>query len=95
MVPFFVYILKCADGSYYVGSTADLERRVAQHNEGRASRHTAARRPVTLAYCEEHETLESALKRERQTKRWTVKKKTALIEGRLVDLKHLARRTRV
>ena len=93
-MPFFIYILRCADGSFYVGSTTDVERRVALHRDGRASRHTAARRPVDLVYSEECVTREAALKREKQIKRWTAEKKSALIEGRLGDLKRLARRVR-
>jgi putative endonuclease len=50
----FVYILKCADGSYYVGTTRDtLDRRIAEHNAGTYGGYTAKRRPVTLAYSQE------------------------------------------
>jgi putative endonuclease len=47
-MPHFIYILTCVDGTYYVGSTTNVERRVTQHNAGRASIHTASRRPVSL-----------------------------------------------
>jgi putative endonuclease len=50
----FVYILRCADGSFYVGETNDVSIRLADHNRGRGGPHTAKRRPVTLAYVEEH-----------------------------------------
>ena len=85
----FVYILRCADGSYYVGHTSDLSRRIARHNEGKAAVHTAARRPVTLAYSEEFETERQAIARERQLKGWTRAKKEALIAGDLDLLRRL------
>jgi predicted GIY-YIG superfamily endonuclease len=93
-VPFFVYILKCADDSLYVGSTANLERRVARHNDGLASQYTACRRPVQLVYSEERPTPSQAVARERQLKRWSAAKKRALTEGHIADLKHFARRRR-
>ena len=52
----FVYLVHCADQSLYVGSTADVEARVAMHNEGRGGSHTGQRRPVTLVFGEVHET---------------------------------------
>ena len=90
----FCYILRCADGSFYVGSTEHLERRVAAHQDGTGSVHTAARRPVTLAYAEEHDTIEAARARKRQIKRWSRAKKTALVnrDGRL--LKHHSQSSR-
>ncbi len=77
----FVYILRCADDSFYVGETADVAQRVAAHNDGHGSAHTAARRPVQLAYTEEFASQFVCLKRERQLKRWTRAKKEALIRG--------------
>lgn len=57
MSQWFVYLLECADGSYYTGITTDLERRVNEHNGGqRGARYTRARQPVTLVY---HETAAS------------------------------------
>lgn len=85
----FVYILRCADTSLYVGETGNLDLRVAKHNNGRASAFTACRRPVVLAYSESHPTREDALRRERQLKRWTRAKKEALIAGDLEALKRL------
>ena len=61
--------------SVYIGSTTDLESRVLKHNDGSASRFTATRRPVRLVYSEPHATCDGALKRERQLKRWTRKKR--------------------
>ena len=85
----FVYILRCADGSLYIGQTADLHLRLLKHDDGTACRFTARRRPVALAYCEAHTTRDAALKRERQLKRWTRVKKEALIAGDLARLKKL------
>ena len=85
----FIYILRCADSSFYTGETSDLERRLARHNEGRASSFTASRRPVVDAYSEAHATREAALARERQIKGWTRAKKAALIAGDLALLKRL------
>ena len=57
---FWVYILRCADGTLYVGHTTDILRREQAHNEGRGGRHTASRRTVRMVYTERHITLESA-----------------------------------
>ena len=86
----FVYVVRCADQSLYVGSTADVEARVAMHNEGRGGSYTCQRRPVTLVFVEVHETLESAAHRERQIKRWSRAKKERLISGDATELKRLA-----
>ena len=67
MKPFFVYLLRCADGSYYVGHTDELERRVAQHQAGEVEGYTRERRPVELAWSQETATREEALAAERQT----------------------------
>lgn len=91
-MPFFVYILQCADDSLYVGSTRDLEMRLVQHNDGPGGQYTACRRPVQLIYFEECATISAAVARERQIKRWSAAKKRALAEGRSSDLKLLARR---
>jgi predicted GIY-YIG superfamily endonuclease len=77
----YVYILRCADNTLYIGETRDLARRVGKHNDGNACRFTAKRRPVVLAYAEEHVTRATALTRERQLKGWTRAKKEALIAG--------------
>jgi predicted GIY-YIG superfamily endonuclease len=85
----FVYIVRCADGSLYVGHTDDLSRREQTHNEGRGARLTAARRPVVMVYAEEHSTSHGAIARERQLKGWTRAKKEALVAGDLALLKRL------
>ena len=84
-----VYILRCADGSLYIGQTNDLEKRVAKHNDGRAAAHTLPRRPVHVVYSEEHLSLAGSIRRERQLKRWTRAKKEALIQGDFGTLKRL------
>ena len=86
----FVYIVRCADDSLYIGSTDNVDVRIASHNEGRGGQHTRARRPVTLVFVEAHTTDEDARGRERQLKRWTTAKKEALIRGELVLLRGLA-----
>lgn len=78
---FFCYILECADGSYYIGVSDDPERRTREHDDGKGSNWTAARRPVRLAWTEPHLTLSSARKRENQLKRWNHAKKAALTGG--------------
>ena len=85
------YILKCSDGSYYVGSAANLEDRVNRHNLGRGSSYTAKRRPVQLVYCEKSGSLDDAMKRERHIKKWSRTKKEALIHGDLESLKGLSK----
>jgi len=79
----YCYLLRCADGSYYVGSTGDLDARVAKHPDGYALKYTASRRPIALAFAERFVTLKAARVRERQIKRWTRAKKEALIAGSL------------
>ncbi|WP_055076048.1 GIY-YIG nuclease family protein [Pseudanabaena sp. 'Roaring Creek'] len=76
-----MYILECVDGSYYTGSTTDLERRFEQHQRGEGARHTAKRLPVKLVYCEFFDRVADAFAREKQVQGWTRKKKEALIAG--------------
>jgi putative endonuclease len=75
----FVYIVECADGTYYTGWTTDLSRRVAAHNAGRGSRYTSSRRPVKLVYWEEHPDRRTAQRRELALKRMRRARKTSLI----------------
>jgi putative endonuclease len=89
---FFVYILRCADGSLYVGRTSNAQERVNLHNKGRGALWTACRRPVHLVYQEQHPSKNKAIARERQLKRWSPVKKMALINGDLAKLKLLAKR---
>ena len=87
----FVYILRCRDGAYYVGSTHDVAARVQVHKDGHGPVFTACRRPVTLVYQESYATLAEAVRRERQLKRWSPAKKQALISGDVNQLKSLAK----
>jgi putative endonuclease len=78
----FLYILRCADGSLYTGIAKDVERRLAQHQAGRASRYTRSRLPVTLAWrCEIH-TWSEALREERRVKALSRAEKEALLTER-------------
>ncbi|MEE9275471.1 MAG: GIY-YIG nuclease family protein [bacterium] len=77
----YTYVLRCSDGSYYVGHTHGLKERIKAHNDGRAAGHAARRRPVSLVYSEEFAGEEEAMRRERQLKRWSRAKKEALIQG--------------
>ena len=90
----FVYILRCADNTLYVGHTTDLASREDCHNRGVAVAYTAARRPVRIVYSETHDSLEAAVRRERQLKRWSAQKKEALIADDVLALKALSRRRR-
>ena len=81
-----MYILECADGSFYTGSTWDLDRRLWEHQNGLGARHTAKRLPVKLVYCEYYDRVEDAFHREKQVQGWSRHKKQALIEGNLEKL---------
>ena len=76
---FYVYILRCADDSFYTGHTEDLERRVAAHQQGQFPGYTHSRRPVKLVFAEEFVSRAEALERERQVKGWSRAKKSALV----------------
>lgn len=79
--PWFVYMLRCADGSLYTGITNDPPRRCRQHQEGKASRYTRCRRPVQLIYQEEHSDRSQALRREAAIKALSRQEKQRLIRG--------------
>jgi putative endonuclease len=76
----YVYMVKCADGSLYTGTTTDVSRRVKEHNAKKGAAYTKARLPVRLVYRETHPTRSHAQKREAEIKRWKREKKLALIE---------------
>jgi putative endonuclease len=88
----WMYILECADGSYYVGSTVDLERRVCEHHEGLGARYTVRRRPVKLVYAAEFESIAEAFVWEKRVQRWSRAKREALIRGDYEALPALARK---
>jgi putative endonuclease len=87
----WIYILRCTDDSFYVGSTRDLEYRLQQHAIGSADRYTRSRRPLTLAWAQECEQIEDAYVLEHKIKGWRREKKLALINGRYGDLPRLSR----
>ena len=77
----YMYILLCSNGSYYTGSTNNLELRLKQHQNGEGANHTKKYLPVTLVYYEEYQRVEDAFYREKQVQGWSRKKKEALING--------------
>lgn len=74
-----MYILECADGSYYTGSTWDLDRRLREHQNGEGANHTKKHLPVKLLYYEEYAQVEDAFHREKQVQGWSRRKKEALM----------------
>jgi putative endonuclease len=86
----WVYILKCADGSYYTGCTSNLDQRIYQHQHGVFPGYTSSRRPVKLVWSDEFPDIRQAISMERQIKGWSRKKKEALIRGDFVSLHKLA-----
>jgi len=85
------YILKCSDDSYYTGSTKDLKRRIAQHQNGEGANHTKKRLPVELVYVEQFTRIDHAFYREKQIQGWGRKKKEALINGVENELPRLSK----
>jgi len=77
--PWYVYIVRCADQTYYTGCSPDLDARIAAHNAGRAAKYTRGRLPVTLVYQERHDSRSTAARREYQIKQLTRLEKLALI----------------
>ena len=88
----FVYILRCADGSYYVGSTRDLDHRLDQHASGRGARYTSRRLPVALVFAQEFERVADAYAMEKRLQGWSRAKREAAIDGRWNDLPRLSRK---
>jgi predicted GIY-YIG superfamily endonuclease len=78
---YYLYILKCNDGSYYTGQTSDLNLRLSVHEQGLINCYTYMRRPIELVFHEAFPNRNSAFEAERQIKKWTRKKKEALING--------------
>lgn len=85
-----MYILECSDGSYYTGSTKNLERRLWEHQNMLGANHTKKRLPVKLVYYEEYSRIDEAFYREKQVQGWSRKKKEALIDGKPELLPKLA-----
>ena len=88
---FYVYILRCSDGSYYTGHTDQIEARLAAHQSGIFSGYTSDRLPVELAFLEESRSRDEVFRRERQIKGWSRSKKEALMKNdwnQLIRLSH-------
>lgn len=78
----FVYMVKCKDGSIYTGISNDVEDRIKEHNSGEGAKYTASRKPVQLIFQEKHPDKSSAFKREIQIKRWSKVRKEELSKFR-------------
>ena len=78
-----VYILRCSDDTFYVGSTIDLDSRIAQHNAGLGAAYTRRRLPVTLAWCAEYDRIDEAFSWEKRLQGWSHDKRAAFMEGGL------------
>ncbi|MDP3352967.1 MAG: GIY-YIG nuclease family protein [Flavobacteriaceae bacterium] len=87
MIQGYMYILECSDGTYYTGSTKNLDLRLQQHQNGLGALHTAKRLPVKLLYFEEFIRIDEAFYREKQVQGWSRNKKEALIKSNYCDLK--------
>jgi putative endonuclease len=88
----YMYILKCRDGSFYTGSTINLERRVKQHQDGEGANHTKKFQPVELVYFEKFNRIDKAFYREKQIQNWSHEKKEALINNDQEKLKKLSKK---
>jgi putative endonuclease len=90
----YIYMLRCADGSYYVGSATgeDLNPRVAQHNAGSYKGYTFSRRPVVLVWSEHFEHIADGVTVERQLKGWSRAKKEVLLRSDWANVSELSRR---
>jgi putative endonuclease len=89
----YLYILRCADGSYYVGTARkSLEARIGEHNAGSYGGYTATRRPVRMVFAQHFESITDAVAAERQVKGWSRAKKEAMINGEWNRLPELAKR---
>ena len=86
----YMYILECADGSYYTGSTTNLALRLAQHQAGEGANHTKKKLPVRLVYFEIYQRIDEAFYREKQVQGWRRKKKEALIHDKHEQLPGLS-----
>lgn len=88
---FYVYMLRCADDSYYVGHTDNLEQRIRAHRDGAIPGYTLSRRPLKLVWYCAFSSRDEAFQRERQIKGWSRKKKEALIREDWEELRRLSR----
>lgn len=84
---FYVYILRCANGAYYVGHTDDIEKRMAEHGDGKFGGYTSRHKPIELVFLQSFQTREDAFRAEHKIKNWSRKKKEALIKNDWDSLK--------
>ena len=87
----YMYILECADKSYYTGSTKNIALRILQHQNGEGATHTKNRLPVKLVYVEEFDRIDEAFYREKQVQRWSRRKKESLISRQYEKLPLLSK----
>lgn len=87
----YIYILQCNDGSFYVGSTKDLTKRIEEHKNGESAEYTKAHAPIKLVYYETFDRIDLAFAREQQLKKWSKAKKIALIKKDIELLKELSK----
>jgi len=88
----WMYILECSDGTYYTGSTIDLEKRLWEHDNFLGAKYTKKKHPVKLVYCEEYNRIDEAFRREKQVQGWSHAKKKALIAGEWHKVSSLAKK---
>ena len=88
----YIYIVECIDGTYYTGSTRNLEKRIFEHNEGTGANYTSKRLPVKLVYSEEFTSIDLAFKREKQLQKWSHSKKMELIQSNYKNLKEKSKK---
>ena len=91
----YMYILECADGSFYTGSTVNLPQRLEQHKNGEGAEHTKRHLPVKLVYYETYDRISEAFTREKQVQGWSRAKKIALIKGDSKQLQRLSSSSQV
>ena len=84
---YFFYILRCSDGTLYCGQTNNLQKRIREHNSktSKSAKYTKGRRPVKLVYFKKYRTLQLAMRREREVKKWAKVKKEALVKLELKE----------
>jgi tRNA/rRNA methyltransferase len=92
-LPFFTYMLRCRDGTYYVGHTDDIDKRIDEHREAKGCWYTRSRLPVQLVWFERFPTRDKAKEVEKRLKGWSQAKKEALIQGRFELLPSLSSST--
>ena len=89
----YVYVLKCADQTYYTGITSNLTKRIFEHESGKhKDSYTSTRRPIELVFYAEFTDINTAIEKEKKVKKWSRTKKEALINDNFEDLPNLAKK---